>query len=427
MGRNNPAPPGMPRKVGGYDPLVGLAGGNEEPDREQDPFEGLTLDEDFIRAAPFREPAAAERQRAARQANLSRLLSDEGHSRDERPQAYRRLPPLGGAEGEFEDWEPPVRRRRRTPVRAVGLLVIVAMVMAYVVSDYIRTSGRAAPGTATAGASAPNDRTAPGSPAAPGSVMDDSPAGDSTIFTRPEDWPPLPDDVSPQPLGEPGPVPGGGGPHSFALTQRDGVTPVGYDPCRPVRFVTRGEGPAGGQQMVREAVAMVSEATGLLFVDEGGTTEVPSEGRPSYQPDRYGERWAPVLIAWSDAVESPKLGEVSSDQPLVDVAGYAGSQSVGLSMTDPRNGETTDTGYVFVTGQVVLDRDDLTAMADGPDGYARARAVVAHELAHLVGLGHVEDPAQLMHPAARPWVTGFGSGDLEGLARLGRLDCFPQI
>jgi hypothetical protein len=416
----------MWRKVGGYDPLVGLAGGNEEPDREQDPFEGLTLDEDFIRAAPFREPAAVERQRAARQADLSRLLSDEGGQRDQRPQTYRRLPALGGADSGFQDWEPPVRRRR-TPVRAVGLLVIVAMVMAYVVSDYIRTSGRVTPGTATVGASAANERTGPDPGGAPGSGMDGSPPGDSTILRRPEDWPPLPDDVSPQPLGVPGPVPEGGGPHSFALTQQDGVTPVGYDPCRPVRFVTRGEGPTGGQQMVREAVAMVSEATGLRFVDEGETAEAPSEGRRSYQPDRYGERWAPVLVAWSDAVESPKLGEVSGDQPLVDVAGYAGSQSVGLSMTDPRNGETSDTGYVFVTGQVVLDRDDLTAMADGPDGYARARAVVAHELAHLVGLGHVEDPGQLMHPAARPWVTGFGAGDLEGLARLGTLACFPQI
>jgi len=244
---------------------------------------------------------------------------------------------------------------------------------------------------------------------------------------RPDGWPPLDPTVSDAPLGRPGAYPEGGGPHTFVLMQEDGVTPVGYDPCRPVRYRVRGTGPAAGAEVVREAVAMVAAATGLRFVDEGVTDEAPSEDRPAYQPERYGERWAPVLIAWSNEAESPALGEVLDGPEGADVAGYASSQPVGLSTTDLATGEVEETGLVFVTGSVVLDEPDLAAILERPDGYAQARAIVAHELAHLVGLGHVDDEGQLMYPRTTPSRTLFGAGDLQGLSRLGGLACFPEI
>lgn len=73
---------------------------------------------------------------------------------------------------------------------------------------------------------------------------------------------------------------------------------VAFDPCRPVHYVVRPDGvPAGGQQLIAEGVAEVSAATGLRFVYDGTTTEAPADDRDPYQPDRYGRRWAPVLIA----------------------------------------------------------------------------------------------------------------------------------
>ncbi|MDP9497989.1 MAG: M10 family metallopeptidase domain-containing protein [Actinomycetota bacterium] len=44
-----------------------------------------------------------------------------------------------------------------------------------------------------------------------------------------------------------------------------------------------------------------------------------------------------------------------------------------------------------------------------------------HELGHLVGLAHVEDPGQLMHPQGR--IAAYGAGDLRGLAAAGSGPC----
>lgn len=49
-----------------------------------------------------------------------------------------------------------------------------------------------------------------------------------------------------------------------------------------------------------------------------------------------------------------------------------------------------------------------------------------HELAHVLGLDHVDDPTQLMHEEN----TGqfdFGDGDLAGLALLGTGACVPRL
>jgi hypothetical protein len=54
-------------------------------------------------------------------------------------------------------------------------------------------------------------------------------------------------------------------------------------------------------------------------------------------------------------------------------------------------------------------------------------AVIRHELAHVVGLDHVDDENELMHPVGHPDAVTFGPGDLTGLAELGRGQWFPEI
>ena len=61
---------------------------------------------------------------------------------------------------------------------------------------------------------------------------------------------------------------------------------------------------------------------------------------------------------------------------------------------------------------------------DGGDGVT---AVIRHELGHVVGLDHVDDERELMHPVGHPDVVGFGPGDLTGLAELGRGQCVPEV
>lgn len=213
---------------------------------------------------------------------------------------------------------------------------------------------------------------------------------------------------SSEPLGEPPAAPHDDR-YAFVATQDDGVTPVTYDPCRPIHVVVNDAMmPASAEGLIAEALAAVSAATGLVFDEEGVTDESSAGDRAAFQPERYGDRWAPVLISWSDPSRHPKLGSA------VGVGG-----SIGIQMSDGR--------WVFVTGEVHLDGPEFAEMhAEGVERDA-ARAVIMHELGHLVGLSHVDDPTQLMHRAAHLTHGEFSQGDLAGLARLGAGDCMENL
>ena len=196
----------------------------------------------------------------------------------------------------------------------------------------------------------------------------------------------------------------------FLRTQSASTEPVAFDPCRPVHYVVRpDQAPAGAVELLPRALADVSASTGLQFIDDGTTTEAPSVGRPNYLPDTYGDHWAPVLIAWSNPAE---FGGLSGP-----VIGLAGSEPV----------TTDDDQLALVSGQVVLDADQLGDLLALNSGRAVAVATITHELGHLVGLAHVNDQRQLMYPSARPLVANFGRGDLTGLAALGTGRCFENL
>lgn len=117
--------------------------------------------------------------------------------------------------------------------------------------------------------------------------------------------------------------------------------------------------------------------------------------------DTFGEPRTtrdPVLIAWSTAREEPELGGRTAGLggPLVVTEGVSGRSWI-------------------VSGSVVLDREDL-------DGEAETSVVLDHEIAHVMGLNHVDDPDELMS-AVKTGQVGFGPGDLQGLAQLGAIDC----
>jgi hypothetical protein len=77
----------------------------------------------------------------------------------------------------------------------------------------------------------------------------------------------------------------------------------------------------------------------------------------------------------------------------------------------------------YVTGMVALDAPQLKEVLVGSESPARVRVVILHELGHLVGLDHVNDPGELMY-SDNVGVLEFGPGDRQGLAILGRGDCF---
>ena len=220
------------------------------------------------------------------------------------------------------------------------------------------------------------------------------------------DHPPLPADAAPVALATPEPAPAGEGGFAVLRHQPSGE-PVGWDPCRPLRYVVNTTGaPAGADYLLTGAFAEIQRITGQVVVAEGATSETPSDGRELVQPDRYGERWAPVLVAWSTPAESPMLAG--------PVAGYAGAAAV----------DGAEPGTLrYVSGQVVLDAPQLAELSAGPAGLARARGVLLHELGHLMGLDHVDDPDQLMYPSTTMLGVEFADGDRRGLAAVSARPC----
>ena len=214
-----------------------------------------------------------------------------------------------------------------------------------------------------------------------------------------------------QPLGTPPEVaafPEGQG-FRFLGHEEASRKPTTWSPCRPIHYVIRPDNaPAGGQAMILDAAARLAFATGLQLVNDGATSEAPSEDRSSYQKDRYGDRWAPVLIAWATRSEVPDFG--------VDIAGEAGPTQV----------RTPSGNSTYVSGVVYLDPIKIQEIRRTA-GEPAARAVLLHELGHLVGLAHVDDPAQVMAPRGSGKIVDYQPGDRAGLAALGRGPCQPDV
>lgn len=215
------------------------------------------------------------------------------------------------------------------------------------------------------------------------------------------------------PLGTPALLSVSSAQHNFMQTRPDGA-PVSFDPCRAIHYVTRAaNSPAAGLQLIQEAVAAVSRATGLAFINDGATTEAPSATHESFQPKRYGDRWAPVLIAWETTAEEPRFTNTTNG---INILGLGGSEAVSLG----------DSGYTYVSGQLELNGPAIGRMI-GQEGTAPARGVIEHELGHVVGLDHVQDPSQLMNPTETRGVSTYQAGDLAGLSELGQGKCQPDL
>lgn len=221
---------------------------------------------------------------------------------------------------------------------------------------------------------------------------------------------PTPSIESAVPLGTPAPVTATSDSFRFLGGGRSSSGHVAaYDPCRPIHYVISDRAPGEADRFLKAAISRTSQATGLKFVDDGATDEAPSEQRKAFQPDRYGDRWAPVLVAWSTPGLVPDLKG--------DVVGTGGSAAVAVSGRAP----------VYVSGQVALDAPQIAQVLTRPGGDAIVQGIIEHELGHLVGLDHVDDPTQLMFPVTTPGVTDFAAGDLTGLSILGQGRCAPEL
>lgn len=184
----------------------------------------------------------------------------------------------------------------------------------------------------------------------------------------------------------------GGEGYSYLATTSSGA-PVTW-PCEgtiPV-VVNPQDAPEGYDELLASSIATVNEASGFTFEVVGQTEE------RSFGEQRFGD----VLLGWADADEVEAL---SGPTAGIGGATYA---------TGPGGG-----GHA-VGGSVVLD-------TDLPGGFFRDKdadreLILTHELIHVLGLGHTDDPTQLMAAEARGQKE-LGEGDLAGLAALREHAC----
>lgn len=212
---------------------------------------------------------------------------------------------------------------------------------------------------------------------------------------------------------------------SFLYVGADGCTPLRFNPCEPIRYVTNETNARPADlEALTEALRRVTAATGLEFVHEGPTDETPGR-RPPYLA-RYGDRWAPVLVAWVDNAAMARF---------VAGATRETAQSTGTTIpvsSYPGGGTPVpvDSGGIqgLVSGLLILNVD-ATDPSDGrpiDHGFGPGLnwgRVLLHEIGHLIGLGHVSSRSNLMQHELRLHTlpnADWGVGDLLALKAIGR-------
>ena len=196
---------------------------------------------------------------------------------------------------------------------------------------------------------------------------------------------------------------GGDGSYHFLNHQPgDPYTPVTYSSCKPIRVQINTDGldhEDAAKQVVLSAMGEISAATGLQIAYDGPTDRRPLP--PAMRSSVPGGA-LPVLVAFATTSEVPAL---------------EGNAGLGGSGGVTRNGVET-----YLSGQITLNAETFNRLLDGPRGWGRARAIVMHELGHVVGLGHVRDRHEVMDKEGRGPLA-YGPGDRRGLALLGKGPC----
>lgn len=191
----------------------------------------------------------------------------------------------------------------------------------------------------------------------------------------------------------------------FTQQLSDAGTPLRWEPCRPIHYVTNlTEAPYDTALAdIQRAVSEVAKYSHLRFVYDGSVTQ---QLRSAYSEsnNRAGTHdTAPLLIGF---------GTKESSDVLDGSDGLLGETEIA---SDP------DTELIN-SAVLVLNAADEEVEPGYGEG-TRWGSVMLHEMAHAVGLDHVSNPGELMNPELTDDLVDFGPGDKKGLADAGSGGC----
>lgn len=210
--------------------------------------------------------------------------------------------------------------------------------------------------------------------------------------------------------------PGSATEYEFLYTDTSGEPTGLFSPCEPVQYqVDTTYEPEGARLYLDMAIMDLEKATGLVF-QFAGNISIDVLADPS-QLDEDG----PVKIVFLPNPQFNELRDLQGDSNPDEPLAFAGPSVLSLNIDREQ--------FIATGGRAVFDNswiiEELSYSSDGVDLRATTTYMTfVHELAHVLGLGHVNDETELMHPVqTRANESGLGPGDLAGLAKAGQGAC----
>lgn len=246
-----------------------------------------------------------------------------------------------------------------------------------------------------------SDGSSVGFGAAPGGRSQPEPAPDPQPQPQPDPTPapdPQPGPTTPAP--DPGPLPfpvGDGlypanGDVDYFLVNSDD-TPGRYPSCKPIHYVTDfSSAPPGAREALDDVLAELSAAGGYDFRFVGEVDAGFDDWRRNPQ---VGDAFRPLLFTFKNGNEHGFGGAVGQGGSTARFDGSGG-------------------GWVLVTGAAVMKADvDYARLGSS------VRAVILHEILHVLGMDHVGSTSEIMYPSLTS-LDRMGPGDTWGAHALGR-------